>query len=218
MTRFWHLPNLFLLLALVAQVLAFPWLADRPHGKAAIAVIDWIILVLALRAANASGAQTRLGYILLVPAIGLHAAAAFWPAHSLYIASLFAQCAFHMFVVICLLRYMLSDEIMTLDELYAAAALYALLAFAFSYLYAAIEQLVPGSFYINPPNNPDGIASWWDLLYFSFTCLTSVGFGEITPVSDYVRSLVMIQQMIGVLFLALVISRLISMHSIRRVG
>jgi hypothetical protein len=216
MRRLWRLPNLFLLLALVVQVLAYPFLQDRPHGRAGIAVIDWVILALALRAARATGVEIRLGYILLVPAMGLHVTAAMWPGSGLYVASLVAQCAFHTFVAICLLRYMLRDRIMTLDELYAAAALYALIAFAFSYLYAAIEALAPASFFINPQNNPDGIVSWWELLYFSFTCLTSVGSGEITPVSDHVRGLVMLQQTMGVLFLAIVISRLITMHAWRR--
>jgi hypothetical protein len=82
-------------------------------------------------------------------------------------------------------------------------------------VFAALEVLQPGSFYINPANNPDGVTSWWDLMYFSFTCLTSVGFGEVTPVTDHARSLVMIQQMMGVLYLALVISRLVSMQAQR---
>jgi hypothetical protein len=171
--------------------------------------------VLALRAARATGVESRLGYVLLVPAITLHAVAAFWPAAGLYLASLVAQTAFHGFVIVCLLRYMLRDDIMTLDEMYAAAALYVLLAFAFGYVYAAVEQLAPGSFVINPANDPDGMVGWWDLIYFSFTCISSVGFGEITPAADFARSVVMIEQMSGVLFLAIVISRLISLHARR---
>jgi hypothetical protein len=92
------------------------------------------------------------------------------------------------------------------------------MAFVFAYLYALVETFVPGSFFINPANNPDDVTGWWDLLYFSFTCLTSVGFGEITPVSDHARSLVMIEQMLGVLYLALVISRLVAMQARRRNG
>jgi hypothetical protein len=120
---------------------------------------------------------------------------------------------FHAFVVICLLRYMLRDEVMTRDELFAAAGLYALLAFVFAYLYALIEHWQPGAFVINAANNPTGRTRWWDLLYFSFTCLTSVGFGEITPANDHARSLVMIQQMLGVLYFALVVSRLVTMQA-----
>jgi hypothetical protein len=85
----------------------------------------------------------------------------------------------------------------------------------FAYFYALIEFLTPGSFYINPGSNPDGVLRWWELLYFSFTCLTSVGFGEITPANDHARSVVMIEQMLGVLYLALVISRLVALQSQR---
>src|SRR5262245_3398428 len=138
-------------------------------------------------------------------------------AHGFYAASLVAQAAFHAFVVICLLRYILRDEIMTRDELFAAAGLYVLLAFVFAYLYALIEHWQPHAFVINAANNPSGMIRLWDLLYFSFTCLTSVGFGEITPASDHARSVVMIQQMAGVLYFALVVSRLVTLQS-RRAG
>lgn len=214
--RLWQLPNLFLLLALISQVVLYPLLQTQAHGKAALAAVDWVILVLALRAARASGAQSRLGYVLLVPAMALNAVVAFWPGPVLLILSFVFQAAFHAFVIVCLLRYILLDDDMTLDELYAAASLYVLMAFAFSFVLAGVEQLSPGSFYINPANNPDGQVGWWDLVYFSFTCLTSVGFGEITPVSDFARSVVMVEQMSGVLFLAIVISRLISLHGARR--
>jgi hypothetical protein len=177
------------------------------------------ILALALRASRAGGHETWLGYVLVVPAMALHAADAFGMAgHGVYPAALLAQAAFHAFVVVCLLRYMLRDEIMTRDELFAAAALYVLMAFVFAYLYALIEYAKPGAFVINAANNPNGVTRWWDLLYFSFTCLTSVGFGEITPANDHARSLVMIQQMIGVLYFALVISRLVTLQTRRAEG
>jgi hypothetical protein len=213
------LPNFWLLLALVLQVLTYPFLDDYHGGRAAIAVFDLAILALALRASRASGYETWLGYVLAVPAMGLHAAATLAEgASGLYWASLAAQAVFHAFVVICLLRYMLRDDIMTQDELFAAAGLYVLLAFVFAYLYALVDHWRPGAFVINPANNPDGVIRWWDLLYFSFTCLTSVGFGEITPANDHARSLVMIQQMAGVLYFALVISRLVTLQARRAAG
>ena len=216
---FGHLPNAWLLLALVLQVLAYPFLDDHHGGRAAIAVFDLAILALALRASRAGGHETWLGYVLVVPAMVLHAADALGEgASSLYPASLVAQALFHAFVVLCLLRYMLRDEVMTRDELFAAAGLYVLIAFVFAYLYALIEHWQPGAFVINAANNPDGVTRWWDLLYFSFTCLTSVGFGEITPANDHARSLVMIQQMAGVLYFALVVSRLVTLQARRAAG
>ena len=216
---FGHLPNAWLLLALVLQVLAYPFLDDHYGGRAAIAVFDLAILALALRASRVGGHETWLGYVLVVPAMVLHALDALGEgASSVYPASLVAQALFHAFVVLCLLRYMLRDEIMTRDELFAAAGLYVLIAFVFAYLYALIEHWQPGAFVINAANNPNGVTRWWDLLYFSFTCLTSVGFGEITPANDHARSLVMIQQMAGVLYFALVISRLVTLQARRAAG
>jgi hypothetical protein len=214
---FAHLPNAWLLFALLLQVLTYPFLDDYGAGRAAISVFDLAILVLALRASHASGHETSLGYVLVVPAIVLHVAGALGDEGGvLYASSLIAQAVFHAFVVVCLLRYILRDEIMTRDELFAAAALYVLTAFVFAYLYALIEQLQPGAFVINAANNADGVTRWWHLLYFSFTCMTSVGFGEITPANDHARSLVMIQQMAGVLYFALVVSRLVTMQARRR--
>jgi hypothetical protein len=216
LARLRRLPNALLLAALVAQVLAWPWLEGIAGGRLVLVGFDWLILALALKAARATGVETRLGYVLLVPAVGLHAAEVLWGGGGLYVASQLAQAAFHGFVAASLLRYVLRDEVMTLDELWALASLYVLLAFVFAYVYAVIEQLAPGAFFINPTNNPDGLTGWWELLYFSFTCLTSVGFGEITPVHDVARSVVMLQQVTGVLYLAIVISRLMGMQSRRR--
>ncbi|MFC4157804.1 potassium channel family protein [Chitinimonas lacunae] len=208
-----HEPNAWLLLALVTLVISYPFLDDYDGGRAAIAIFDLAILMLALRAVQADGGEKKIGYLLVIPAVVLHVSAALVALPALLLASYGAQAAFHGFVVICLLRYMLRDDIMTLDELFAAAAFYVLLAFVFAYLYACIEQLVPGAFFINEANRAPDSVRWWDLLYFSFTCLTSVGFGDITPVSDYARSLVMIQQMVGVLYFALIVSRLVSLQT-----
>ena len=215
---FGHLPNAWLVLALVVQVLSYPFLDYYKSGRVAIAGFDLVILALALRASRAGGHETSLGYVLVLPAMALDVVAFLGTtAHGVYAASLVAQALFHTFVVLCLLRYMLRDEIMTRDELFAAAGLYMLMAFVFAYLYALIEHWQPGAFVINAANSPGGMTRWWDLLYFSFTCLTSVGFGEITPANDHARSLVMVQQMIGVLYFAIVVSRLVTLQG-RRPG
>jgi hypothetical protein len=213
MKKILALPNVRLLMALVLLILLYPFLEHFQSGRVAVVIFDWAILVLALRSASATGVETRFGYALLIPTIGLQVLAALTGISWIYVSTLLFQAALHTFVIISLFRYVLRDEVMTLDELFAAASLYAMLAFVFAYLYSVIEFLSPGAFFINPSNNPDNVLSWFEMLYFSFTCLTSVGFGEMTPVSDHARSLVMLQQIMGVLYLAIVISRLISMQS-----
>ena len=208
-------PNAWLLFALLSLVVLFPFLEPFRGGRAAIAVYDLVILVLALRAARATGPETRIGYVLAIPAVALHVTASYWGGDVLVMSSFAAQAVFHAFVVVCLMRYILRDHVMTLDELFAAAGLYVLMAFVFAYLYALLERFSPGSFAVAAASNPDGHASWWELLYFSFTCLTTIGFGDVTPVNDHARSLVMIEQMVGVLYIALIISRLVALQARR---
>jgi hypothetical protein len=210
-----RLPNFWLLVSLMLLVILYPILKDLPEGRAATAAFDVVILILALKASHAGFGETWIGYALALPAVVLQIAAAFDDNSDLFAASLIAGAIFHTFVVVNLLRYMLADSVMTLDELFASAGLYVLAAFMFAYIYTLIEHWEPGSFVINEANNPDGVIEYWELLYFSFTCLTSVGFGEITPVDDQVRSVVMIEQVAGVLYLALVISRLVTLQSRR---
>jgi hypothetical protein len=73
--RLLRLPNVLLLLALLAFVLVYPFLAQSAVGRAGIVVIDWVILILALRALRSTGTQIRWGYTLAVLAIGTHIAA-----------------------------------------------------------------------------------------------------------------------------------------------
>ena len=61
-------------------------------------------------------------------------------------------------------------------------------------------------------SQPVGEQNWSTSLYFSFTVLTTLGLGDITPVSTYARSLVMVESIIGPMYLAVLIARLVAMH------
>ena len=81
-----------LLFALLLQVLTYPFLDDDAAGRAAIAVFDLAILALALSASRAGGRETWVGYMLVVPAMVLHAAASLGEeGTALYATSVAAQ-------------------------------------------------------------------------------------------------------------------------------
>src|SRR5262245_1346895 len=111
--------------------------------------------------------------------------------------------------------HVLRDDIATTDELFAVICMYVLIAMLWACLYWTVKYFQPGAFYVNAQNNPDARVTWWDLLYFSFTTLTSVGYGEITPVTSHARSLVMLEQIAGIMYVALLVARLTSMSSRR---
>jgi hypothetical protein len=115
-------------------------------------------------------------------------------------------------VTIALLRYVLDPHLINTDKVFGAVAAYVLIAISFACLFLALQYVQGNSFYINEVNNPDGLMSWSDAMYFSFTVLTSTGFGEITPVTDMARSLIVIEQVLGVMYVAFLVARLANLY------
>jgi len=116
---------------------------------------------------------------------------------------------FYFYATGSLIAYMLEDEFASLDEMFAAGATFTLLAWAFAYVYVVCQALLPGSFAAAAASgNP---RTWMELLFLSFTTLSGVGLGDIVPLVPMARALVMIEEFSGVMYLALVVSRLIGL-------
>jgi hypothetical protein len=116
--------------------------------------------------------------------------------------------AFYFYATGSLIAYMLEDEFATADELFATGATFTLLAWAFAYVYLVCQILLPGSFgALVGSGNP---RTWMELLFLSFTTLSGVGLGDIVPLLPMARALVMLEEFSGVMYLALVVSRLIA--------
>jgi len=119
-------------------------------------------------------------------------------------------------VTAALLRYVLDQRLISSDKVFGAVAAYVLIAITFACLFNLLHLVEPNAFYMAPANNPDGIMSWSDAMYFSFTVLTSTGFGEITPVTDMARSLIVIEQVLGVMYVAFLVARLANLYGLER--
>lgn len=115
-------------------------------------------------------------------------------------------------VTIALLFYVLDRSAITTDKVFGAVAAYVLIAFSFASLFMLLLSVQPGAFYVAAANQAAARLEWPDLMYFSFTVLTSTGFGEITPVSRMARALVVIEQVLGVMYVAFLIARLANLY------
>lgn len=110
-----------------------------------------------------------------------------------------------------LLRYMFADRYLTKDELFAAGAVFTLIAWGFAFLYSVCQLLVSDSF-IKP--GVVGLQSWLDLLFLSFSLQSATGLSDILPISPLARMFAIIQMFCGVMYLALIVSRLIALQYI----
>ena len=100
----------------------------------------------------------------------------------------------------------------TADTLYGVVCVYLLSGLTWSSLYTLIEVAQPGSFYVSSAQNMDQVINWSDLLFFSFATLTTLGYGDITPVTSVARSLALLEAVFGVLYNAILIARLVGLY------
>ncbi|HWR67489.1 MAG TPA: potassium channel family protein [Desulfomonilia bacterium] len=100
----------------------------------------------------------------------------------------------------------------TVHKIRGAVAAYLLLAIIFAFSYNIMELLLPGSFSATSPGGEFHAHRVDAFLYFSTSTLTTVGFGDITAVHPFARSLVMLESIIGILYPVVLIGFLISLH------
>lgn len=111
-----------------------------------------------------------------------------------------------------LVRYMFADRYLTKDELFAAGAVFTLLAWGFAFLYSICQLTVPNSF--QNPNHVGEYQTWLDLLFLSFSLQSATGLSDVIPIAPAARIVAMLQMFGGVMYLALIVSRLIALHYI----
>jgi voltage-gated potassium channel Kch len=95
----------------------------------------------------------------------------------------------------------------TSDIIWRAISVYLLLGLSWACLFAFMESLAPGSF--QDSVNPEAAISFPTLVYFSFVTMATLGYGDILPTTQVARGLVILEVLMGVLYMAILISRLV---------
>ena len=111
--------------------------------------------------------------------------------------------------IVLLLRYVFDREVLTADRLWGAAAVYLMIGILWSFLYAIVDRASPRSFASGGTVAPMELM---DLLYFSFSTVTTTGFGDIVPLTRPARVAAIAESIIGQLFLAILIARLVGVY------
>lgn len=209
--NFQHLPSAWLLLV---QLFI---LALLTNGSPTYRALSWSVGVLALlmiaKVIRQTPIYTLLGLFFVIGAFSFsllmllgYAALPIQITAHVFEASAYFSAAYG------LLRYMFQDRYLTKDELFAAGATFTLMAWGFAFLYNICQLLLPGSFH--NPNQLQGVQSWLDLLFLSFSLQSATGLSDLMPLSPPARVIAMLQMFCGVMYLALIVSRLVALQYI----
>jgi hypothetical protein len=161
----------------------------------------------------AGGRRALVGVGLVAPAV-LGEWLNFWrPEMLIYVMARGAGLLFIGFVVVELLRFIVYAPRVDSEVLCAAVAAYLLSGLAWSLAYALVGRLDPNSFVFTLGPKSGESMNGFTGLYFSFITLSTVGYGDIIPVSGVARMLAIVEAMFGMFYVTLLIARLVSLYS-----
>jgi hypothetical protein len=202
-------PSGVLLAAQLVAVLAYPFTGETPAGRAVLGIFGIFVLAVAVWAVRATPALTWVAILLGVPVMALTVLEATYPSNdTLRLWSSVLHALFYGYTAYGLVRYLFDDTFVTRDEVFAVGANFTVVAWGFAYVFMAVQVLWPGSFV---SYQGEGFQSFPNLLFLSFATLTSVGLSDIVPVLPHARSVAMVAQVAGVLYVAMIISRVVSL-------
>jgi hypothetical protein len=209
-------PSAVLLVVQLVGVLLYPFMEEAATGRVVFELFGAAVLALAIWSVRDSAGPLWISVILGVVASALSIADAVSHSDALQAASAICHALFYFYAAGSLMVYMLADRTVTTDELYAVGATFTLVAWAFAYIFVFVQILQPGCFIAAV--EPDQPRSWMELLFLSFTNLSSTGLSDVVPVTAHARAVVMIEQLAGLAYVALFVSRLVGLTISRQMA
>ncbi|HZH43841.1 MAG TPA: ion channel [Lysobacter sp.] len=203
-------PSAVLLAVQLLGVFLYPVMEHTAAGRAAYGAFGMLVLALALWVVNRSPTVNWVAWLLAAPAAVLALVASMTPHPEWLVWAHLLQGLLYLYAAGGLILYMLRDHQVTRDEWFAAGAAFTLLAWAFAFAFSVCQSWYPDSFGDGAP------LSWMELLYLSFATLSGVGLSDIAPRIAPARSLVMLEMFAGLMYIAVVVSRLVGLAMVAR--
>jgi voltage-gated potassium channel len=202
-----------LLVALALLFFFFPFVEEVKGGDVIISILLSLVLLSAVLAV-----ADRKGVFFIALALAIPAIAGRWINHFLPdlvppLVFLVAGLALIAFVVANLLRFVLRAPSVNTEVLCASISAYLMLGLLWTVAYWLVAQVTPNAFAFNTATGTKETMAGFNAFYFSFITLSTVGYGDITPVSRIARWLAAAEAMTGLLYVTVLIARLVSLYS-----
>ncbi len=206
-------PKFFLLfLFLLAMLVLYPYMQNEGFGYFAFRVVSSAGILIAVYATRLRRTLLIIALILAVPALFERIRLRQPDPGFLSIFSIILSFVFDVFIVVVIFRRVFGEHQPSSETVFGALCIYLLIGFTFSSMYGMVATLQPKAFFLDPMTNAHTIPDRFDFIYYSFATMTSLGAAGITAVSAPARSLSVIEAIIGVLYLAVLIARLMGSY------
>jgi hypothetical protein len=213
---FWERDHGLSLLAafLAILVVGAPVVRLSAFGRLLIDVALALLLLTGVAAVAQSRAMRWVLGVLALATLATRLAFVFDPGGQDILPAALTAFAFFALLAFVVARRVFRDGDVNLHRILGAVSLYLMLGLIWSFAYESLVLLDPAAFsFAVPPTNPGERTS--DLIYFSFVTLTTVGYGDVTPLHPLARSLAMMEALTGQLFVAVTLARLVALEVAR---
>ena len=202
-----------LLVVLALLFLSFPFVEEVKGGGIIVSVLLSLVLISAVIAVANRGLTLVVAVLLMIPAIAGRWINHFRPDLVPPAVFLVSGLVLVAFVVVNLLRFVLLAPSVNTEVLCASISAYLMLGLIFTMAYWLVDQLTPGGAFSFNTNAGKQSMNGFNAFYFSFITLSTVGYGDITPLSRIARWLAALEAMTGLLYMTVLIARLVSLYS-----
>lgn len=206
----------FLFLALTATLAIPPFIPDHPLARGLLQLFVTFLLLAGVYAVSEGKTAYWIAMLLAVPALGLSWVGHMVPTDTALVWGASFSAVFLIYVAVQVLREILRHTRVDANTVYGAICVYLLIGFTCAFGFFVIELTQPQGLHAPDWFGSNGAGEqagrFPALVYFSFVTLTTLGYGEFTPVSSHARSLVVLEAVIGQLYLVVLIARLVGLH------
>ncbi len=187
-------------------------------GLLALDIVFTIALLTALYSVSSNRRLLITGIVLVAPIFFLGMTEYAKTDFTLTLVVYSLAIAFFALVGVSILIHIMEEDRVTSDLIYGSACVYLLLGFIWAIAYGFVELLIPGSFQINGRlmTHPDFLGQYGflndNLAYYSFVTLTTLGYGDIIPLTGPAKLTSALEAVVGQLYIALLVARLVGLH------
>ena len=204
--------SFFLLISLMFFFVTWPLFHSLPGGELFIDLAFVSLLIAALvEMANKRGLR-GFSILLVAVIVATVLASRFHPSRGLTICSYALVSVFLGVVSVWLFDFLGTTGPITSGRLYASVSLYFILAVFWGTLYNLVNVVFPGSFLEIGPGPAHTDIHRGTLLYFGITTLTTLGYGDVLPLTPFARTLAALESATGVLYIAITVARLVAAY------
>ena len=210
---------MLLFIFLLATLILYPFADNSTAGYYLLRVMGSGVILFSIYAVGYRRSLLVFAILLGAPSMAQH----IWLLKAanpsiLAMSNIVLSFCFDVFVVCVVLKRIFARDHSNSETIFGALCIYLLVGFSFASLFHLTAVLRPAAFYFDPHANFHTVPDRLDFIYYSFGSMTALGASGITPVSDQARSLSIIEAISGVLYLAVLISRLMGTYRQRLNG